>query len=108
MDRFTASVLRAYYGGMLTERQNEFLKLHYDEDLSFGEIAERFSVTRQAVADAIKTGEASLNNLESKLGVFRRDSSLSALLNGAKDCLSVGDAAKAAEKISSALSILEE
>lgn len=34
MDRFEISTLRAYYGALITEKQNEFLRLHYDEDIS--------------------------------------------------------------------------
>ena len=41
MDRFEISTLRAYYGALITEKQNEFLRLHYDEDISLGELAEK-------------------------------------------------------------------
>ena len=34
MDRFEISLLRNYYGALLTQRQNEMLVMHYDEDLS--------------------------------------------------------------------------
>ena len=32
MDRFEISVLRGYYGALLTQRQNDMLVMHYDED----------------------------------------------------------------------------
>ena len=53
MNRFEISTLRAYYGALITEKQNEWLRLHYDEDISLGEIAELYSVSRQAVLDGI-------------------------------------------------------
>ena len=59
-----------FYGNLLTEKQQQFLKLHYEEDLSFGEIAERFGVTRQAVYDSIKSSENSLERYEKALGLL--------------------------------------
>lgn len=73
MDRFETSQLRAYYGNLLTERQNEFLALHFDEDLSYGEIAQMFNVTRQAVLGAITKGEKALKEYEEKLHLVQRD-----------------------------------
>ena len=59
-----------FYGNLLTEKQKKFLKLHYEEDLSFGEIAERFGVTRQAVYDSIKSSEIVLERYEQALGLL--------------------------------------
>ena len=56
MDRFKISTLRAYYGGLLTDKQNKMIELHYDEDMSYGEIAEMFEVSRNAVLDSITKG----------------------------------------------------
>lgn len=64
MDRFEVSTLRSYYGALLTQRQNDMLVMHYDEDLSFGEIANIVGISRQAVLDGINKGEnifASMN-----------------------------------------------
>jgi len=55
------------YGPLLTERQLQFMKLHYEEDLSFGEIAKDFGVSRQAIHDAVKHAEAALEEYEAKL-----------------------------------------
>lgn len=56
------------YGSLLTERQRQFVKLHYEEDLSFGEIAKEFGISRQAVHDAVKHAETSLDEYDAKLG----------------------------------------
>jgi predicted DNA-binding protein YlxM (UPF0122 family) len=55
------------YGPLLTERQREFVQLHYEEDLSFGEIAREHGISRQAVHDAVKHGELALEEYETKL-----------------------------------------
>ena len=53
------------YGSLLTERQAAYMELYYCEDLSLGEDA---GVSRQAVRDAVKRGEALLTEYEAKLG----------------------------------------
>ena len=57
------------YGALLTDRQRKFMELHFEEDLSFGEIAREFEVSRQAVHDAVKHAEAALENYDAKLGL---------------------------------------
>lgn len=60
------------YGGLLTERQRRYMQLHFEDDLSFGEIAKQFNVSRQAIHDAVKHAEASLEEYESKMGLVAR------------------------------------
>lgn len=66
------SVLLDFYGSVLTDKQRVILTEYYDEDLSLAEIAENLGITRQGVRDAIKHGEATLTDLEEKLGNARR------------------------------------
>ncbi|MCQ2409436.1 MAG: DNA-binding protein [Clostridia bacterium] len=80
MDRFEISMLRSYYGALLTETQNEYLRLHYDEDMSYGEIAEIYSVSRQAILDAINKGVKLLEGFEEKLGFIKRDRQILGIL----------------------------
>ncbi len=72
-NRFEISVLRAYYGALLTDRQNEMLVMHYDEDLSFGEIASIVGISRQAVLDGINKGEKHLEEYENALHLVEKD-----------------------------------
>lgn len=55
------------YGALLTARQRECLDLYYNENLSLGEIAEHFHISRQAVHDAMRHGEEQLMAYESVL-----------------------------------------
>lgn len=74
MDKRTQTgLLLDCYGALLTERQRVLLLMHYDEDLSLAEIAEREGISRQAVRDALMRGEAQLNEYETKLGFMKRD-----------------------------------
>lgn len=66
------TVLFDFYGDMLTDKQKEVIDLYYNEDLSLGEIASDSGITRQGVRDSIKRAEASLLELEERLGLARR------------------------------------
>ena len=66
------TMLFDFYGELLTEKQREYFDLHYNEDLSLGEIAENNGITRQGVRDVIVRAEAILSDLEDKTGLIKR------------------------------------
>ena len=70
--RARLALLLDFYGDLLTPRQKELLKLYYEEDLSLGEIAENYRISRQAVFDQIHRGEKTLEKYEEKLGLVAR------------------------------------
>ena len=86
------SVLLDFYGPVLTEKQRVILTEYYDEDLSLAEIAENLGITRQGVRDAIKHGEAALDELEQKLGNARRHTRMQADLDRLRLLLHAGPA----------------
>ncbi len=108
MDRFEISNLRVVYGDVLTEKQNEMLRLHFDEDLSFGEIAEIYGVSRQAVAGAIKVGENTLIEYENKLSIVKKESKINDNLSSALVAIDDGDINLAKQKIADTIKLLEE
>lgn len=67
--RVDAALLLSFYGRLLTPRQQEMLRLYYEDDLSLSEIASLCGVTRQGAHDAIRKGEQSLFSFEEKLGL---------------------------------------
>ena len=69
---YRMALLYDFYGDVLTDRQKEFYDLYYNEDLSLGEIAENYGITRQGVRDVIVRAEAALTELEDKTGLIRR------------------------------------
>jgi predicted DNA-binding protein YlxM (UPF0122 family) len=56
-----------FYEKLLTEKQQQFMKLYFHDDYSLGEIAAEFQISRQAVYEHIKRSEAALEDYELKL-----------------------------------------
>lgn len=61
-----------FYGALLTERQQEMIKLYYYHDLSLGEIADEYKISRQAVYDNLKRSEDSLEEYEEQLNLVQK------------------------------------
>ena len=72
MDALEMSLLFDFYGGMLTEKQQECFDMRYNQDLSLGEIGEAMVVSRQAVCDNLARTEALLRKMEDNIGCVRR------------------------------------
>lgn len=81
----TLSWLLAFYGGLLTDNQQEMARLYWEEDYSLGEIAEQFSVSRQSVHDTVTRTEKKLEAWEGKLGMLQRFQRIETGLNACKD-----------------------
>lgn len=72
MDPVRLLLLFDFYGELLTERQRMCFDLRYNQDLSFGEIAEELGISRQGVYDNITRAEARMIKMEEKTGCVRR------------------------------------
>ncbi len=66
------SMLYDFYSQLLTAKQQEILKLYYEDNYSLSEIAEEFGISRQGVHDTVKKAEKALHEYESKLGLVSR------------------------------------
>ena len=97
MKDLSVGLLNDMYGNLLTDRQREFVRSYYDYDLSLGEIAEQYRMTRQAVADALRKGEHTLRNCEARLGLMTKLDAVKRDVNALKTALAAGDVAGADE-----------
>jgi predicted DNA-binding protein YlxM (UPF0122 family) len=61
------NMLFDFYEPLLTEKQRTFLSYYFHDDYSLGEIAEQFSVSRQAIYEHIKRAGTMLEEYEAKL-----------------------------------------
>jgi predicted DNA-binding protein YlxM (UPF0122 family) len=76
-----------FYHSLLTEKQRNYMSLYYLDDFSLGEIAEEYTISRQAVYDNIKRTEAMLEDYEAKLFLFERFQERLQLLKTLKELL---------------------
>ena len=74
------SELYEVYKKLLTDNQSEVFNLYYLCDLSLGEISENLGITRQGVRDSLVKAEKILINMESKLGIMKKNESLSEIV----------------------------
>lgn len=65
----TVGYLLDFYGEMLTERSRSIMEQYYGDDLSLGEIAENFAISRQGVRSVVKHAEQQLLHFEQTLGL---------------------------------------
>ena len=75
------SLLYDFYGELLTKRQREVMELYNEENLSLGEIAEEFGISRQGVHDALHKAQKALEEYEQKLGLVERFSATRDAIN---------------------------
>lgn len=66
------TLLFDFYSSLLTEKQKKMFEFYYFNDLSLNEIAEQFSISKQAVRDSLVKTEATLNKYEKKLLLLDR------------------------------------
>lgn len=76
-----------FYQALLTPKQRNYMSLYYLDDLSLGEIAEEFDISRQAVYDNIKRTEIILEEYEEKLQLFSKFKERKKIIKQIKECL---------------------
>ena len=114
MSAFEMTLLYDYYGKMLTDKQQEYIDMRYNQDLSLGEIAEILGVSRQAVNDNLSRTEALLRRMEENIGCVKRDmqirSACEAILDAALqlDVSSDSQVTNQAKRIIAAVQSLKE
>ena len=86
------------YGGLLTDKQQNCMEMHFYNDLSLSEIADEYGVSRQAIYDLIKRAGQILERYEDRLKLLERDEENSDMLLHAEELLTdyINDHSKAA------------
>ncbi len=77
LDKIETGILLDYYGGMLTLRQQEILRIYCDMDFSLAEISEQKGISRQACLGLISTGNKKMREYEEKLGLVKKVKTIS-------------------------------
>ena len=79
-ERVQIAILSKYYGKMLTEKQQNILKMYVDNNLSLAEVSVELRISRQAVKDALDNSMTTLKNIEEKLQFISRDDNIKKLI----------------------------
>jgi predicted DNA-binding protein YlxM (UPF0122 family) len=74
------------YGELLTPHQTAMIRMHFDEDLSLTEIAQKLGTTRQAVLSGIQRGGRHMRRLETVLGVAARERQVDEIWTALRQC----------------------
>ena len=73
-----------HYDVLLTGHQKDILHEYFYEDLSMGEIAENYGVSKSAIQDLIKRTIRQLNGYEEKMKLIEKDEKMGRLLEEMK------------------------
>jgi len=86
MDRILyLSTLYEMYKGLCTDKQRLYFEDYYYNNLSFGEIAENYNISRNAVHGQLKIVEARLEEIESILELTNKKDKIIKLIEGKVD-----------------------
>jgi len=108
------TLLFDFYGSLLTEKQQTYFDLYYNQDFSLGEIAEQEGISRQGVHDAINRAESILQQMEQTTGCVERmqdlRNTMDEIRTAAQDLLQHQDiqVRQTAQRILSAVSSVKE
>lgn len=69
-----------YYEGLLTEKQKEYFKNYYFDNLSLSEISENKNISRNAIHKVIKETENKLNHYEKILNLYEKSLKIKELI----------------------------
>ena len=86
MEKFVyLNCLYDLYGDLLTKKQQEYFTSYYFDNLSYGEIGDRYHVTRNAVYHQLKLIEEKLLFYEEKLKLYSKKKTIDDIINLVND-----------------------
>ncbi len=73
------------YGKLLTDKQQKYFEDYYFNNLSYGEIASSYKVSRNAIYHQLQLIEKKLNFFEEKLNLYRKKQMINDIINTIDD-----------------------
>ena len=73
------------YGVLLTEKQQQYFKEYYFNNLSFGEISEKYKISRNAAFKQLKIIEEKLLDYEEKLKLYYKKEKINGIIKKIED-----------------------
>ena len=73
------------YGELLTKKQQQYFISYYFNNLSYGEISEKYGISRNAIYHQLKLIEQKLMFYEEKLKLYSKKSTINDIIDLVKD-----------------------
>ena len=73
------------YGELLSDTQIKYFKDYYFDNLSYGEIADKYNVSRNAIFKQLKIGVDKLNKYEKTIGLYEKNKKLVEIIKEIED-----------------------
>ncbi len=73
------------YGELLTEKQKKYFEEYYFNNLSYGEISEKYNISRNACFKQLKIIEEKLESFEEKLKLFYKKNKINDIITKVED-----------------------
>ncbi len=73
------------YGDLLSDTQKKYFRDYYFDNLSYGEIAEKYDVRRNAILKQLKIGVDKLNKYEKTIGLYEKNKKLIEIIKDIDD-----------------------
>ena len=73
------------YGILLTEKQQTYFQEYYFNNLSYGEISEKYGISRNAIFHQLKIIENKLLDYEKKLKLYYKKEKINDIINNIDD-----------------------
>ncbi len=78
-------ILFDYYGELLTNKQKEYFKEYYFDNLTLSEIAENNEISKNAVSKELKLVSEKLLDFENKLNIYSKDKRIKRIIDKIED-----------------------
>ena len=78
---FHLNELYDLYGSLLTVKQQKYFKDYYFHNLSYGEIADKYNISRNAIYHQLKLIEEKLNNYEKNLKLYSKKQKINDIID---------------------------
>ena len=78
-------ILFDYYGELLTNKQKEYFKEYYFDNLTISEIAENNEISKNAVSKELKLVSEKLLDFENKLNIYSKDKRIKRIIDKIED-----------------------
>ena len=84
-DVFYLNDLFDIYGELLTDKQKDYFKDYYFNNMSYGEIADKYNISRNAIYKQLSSATDKLKELEDILKIYKNNKKIREIINNCSD-----------------------